>query len=266
MHKFDEAIALTMTSENVFTGRVGGAYGNMVGPFGGLTAATLLNAVMQHPQCLGEPISLTVNFAGPLAYDEFTIEAEPVRTNNSTQHWVILQKQAGKVVTSATAFFALRKDTWAEQELIAPTVESAQDLTPLASAKQLNWLNNYDMRFIQGGLDYDRGEPLENSLSRLWIRDHPQREIDFPALAAIGDVFFPRTFIRHQTFMPAGTVSITLQFHTDKTELAEVRDEFLLGEARASRVSKNYFDQTARFWSTQGSLLLSSHQMVYFKM
>jgi hypothetical protein len=38
----------------------------MIGPFGGVTAAQALNAVL-HPQRLGEPIAFTVNFAAALS-------------------------------------------------------------------------------------------------------------------------------------------------------------------------------------------------------
>jgi len=63
LHVFDEAIALTASSANLSTGRTSEAYRNMVGPFGGITAATLLNAVLQHPERIGEPVSMTLNFA-----------------------------------------------------------------------------------------------------------------------------------------------------------------------------------------------------------
>jgi hypothetical protein len=37
----------------------------MVGPYGGITAATLLKSVQQHPERLGEPLSLTVRWILP---------------------------------------------------------------------------------------------------------------------------------------------------------------------------------------------------------
>ncbi len=54
-HPFDQAIALTSTAEGEYTGATSPAYANMVGPFGGVTAAVALNAVLQHPALLGEP-------------------------------------------------------------------------------------------------------------------------------------------------------------------------------------------------------------------
>jgi hypothetical protein len=80
-HAFDQAIVLTPTAGGVYTGVMSPAYANMVGPFGGVTAATALNAVLQHP-------ALLVNFCAALADGAFDATARPVRTNRSTQHWV----------------------------------------------------------------------------------------------------------------------------------------------------------------------------------
>ena len=86
-HVFDTAIALQHQGGDDFTGHTSPAYWNMIGPFGGITAAIALNAVLQHPQLLGEPVALTVNYAGPVGQGPFTAQARPARTNRSTQHW-----------------------------------------------------------------------------------------------------------------------------------------------------------------------------------
>ena len=89
LHPFDQAMVLAPQPDGRFIGGTTPAYWNMIGPFGGITAAAALNAVMQHPQRLGEPISLTVNFAGPMAAGAYTALARPARTNRSTQHWIV---------------------------------------------------------------------------------------------------------------------------------------------------------------------------------
>jgi hypothetical protein len=50
-HVFDQAIALTASGDGVYTGATSPAYANMVGPFGGITAATVLNAVLRTRRC-----------------------------------------------------------------------------------------------------------------------------------------------------------------------------------------------------------------------
>lgn len=264
-HNFNDAIHLRALLKNEYQGVLTESYNNMVGPFGGITAATLLNAVMLHPERIGDPVSLTVNFAGPLALGEFTIEAIPMRTNNSTQHWMIVQRQNGEVATTATAFFAIRKETWGEQELTMPEAVSPDTLIPVKPRLPSHWVQNYDLRFVEGAFNPKEKKEQEISLSIMWVREQPERQLDFPGLASIGDSFFPRMFIRHQEFMPAGTVSLTLHFHATADELEKVGSAHLLASAQASRANRNYADQTANFWDKDGNLLLSSHQMVYFK-
>ena len=87
MTDFDRAVALAPQPDGSFLGHTSPAYANMVGPFGGITAAQALNAVLQHPQRLGDPVAFTVNFCAAMADGPFTALARPVRTNRSTQHW-----------------------------------------------------------------------------------------------------------------------------------------------------------------------------------
>ena len=64
-HPFDQAMALSVVgdpSEGRFEGLPSAYYWNMVGPYGGITAATVVKALLQHPQPLGqrglEPLKL----------------------------------------------------------------------------------------------------------------------------------------------------------------------------------------------------------------
>ena len=67
----DDVLSILQSNPNIRRVRIEGhtsdAYWNMVGPFGGITAATALNAVLQHPALLGQPVALTVNYAAALA-------------------------------------------------------------------------------------------------------------------------------------------------------------------------------------------------------
>lgn len=264
-HLFDQAIALTPVSPNLYKGATSEAYENMVGPYGGTTAATLLNAVLQHPERLGDPVSLTINFAGPVGAGEFEIEATPLRTNRSTQHWLLLQKQNGEVVTSGTAFFANRRETLSEQQLSAPPAPPAHTLQRMDISIR-TWFKQYDFRFVRGiPLMRRPADQPSDTESLLWVRDHPERPLDFSSLAALGDVFAPRVFLLREHFTPSGTVSMTHYFHATSDELERVGTGFLLGQATASRLHRNYADQVAHLWSEDGVLLLTSTQAVYFK-
>jgi len=265
-HPLDRATRLVRNADHSLTGCTDPAYANMVGPFGGVTAATLLNAALTHPERLGDPVALTVNYAGPMADGEFRIDALPVRTNRSTQHWSITATQADGITTTATALFALRRETWSSTETGFPQVPPAASLERMQAGAFAEWTKRYDMRFVRGGWA-DGTEPDRelDSVSTLWVRDDPPRPLDFLSLAAICDAFFPRIMIRRPRWVPAGTVSLTSYFHADARRLAAAGDRPVLGTARASHFGLGFYDQSAEIWSEDGALLATSHQVAYFK-
>lgn len=274
-HLFDAAIALAPQSGNTFTGASHPAWNNMVGPFGGVTAATALNSVLQHPDRLGEPVALTVNFAAALAPVPFTVEARPARTNRSTQHWVIefFQPNAEgemQTVLTATAVTAVRRDTWGSNDMPMPVVPVPADL-PVLLLKRMEWLNRYEVRPIIGGVPQrwdgqsQTDDPATASLSQFWMKDSPERPLDFASLTAMADHFFPRIMLRRATLVPVGTVSMTVYFHASAAELRDTGTGYLLGQARAQAFCNGFFDQTAQLWNQAGRLLATTHQTVYYK-
>jgi acyl-CoA thioesterase len=283
MHPFDEAIDLCPTAPHAFSGAAHPAYANMVGPFGGTTAAQLLQCAMLHPERLGEPVALTVNFAAPVADGPIRFVARPVRTNRSTQHWTIEAHQsqdpsegAGKgvgsgsvsgVVATATAVFAVRRETWSAVEALMPAhVPTPEALVRMPVKGMPAWPQRYDMRFVEGAFPaaFDEQEQA-HSRSTLWVRDEPERAMDFASLAAMSDSFFPRIYIRRRRRALMGTVSLTTYFHADSALLAQVGTRHVLGVAKALNYRHGYFDQTGELWSPEGQLLASTHQLVYFK-
>jgi hypothetical protein len=67
-HLFDEATQVT-AGDSRWQGRTSDDYWAFVGPFGGATAATILRALMEHPQAAGNPLALTVNYCAPIAQE-----------------------------------------------------------------------------------------------------------------------------------------------------------------------------------------------------
>lgn len=242
------------------------AWANMVGPYGGITAAQLLQAVLLDERRLGEPLALTVNYAGPIADQPLFIDAEAVRTNRSTQHWTLRLHQGGEVCTTASAVFATRRPTWSAAEAVMPAVPAAEAVPMETRRPPIAWVQRYDMRFVEGGWpDFSKPQELADSRTVLWLRDRPGRALDVAALAALADVFYPRVFRRRQRAVPAGTVSLTTYFHADAAELAAVGEQPVLGVAQGRRFVNGFFDQSAELWAPDGKLLASSHQVVYFK-
>jgi len=267
-HVFDAAIALAPAADGHGIGNYSGhthpAYANMVGPFGGVIGAALLNAIMQHPQRLGDPLSLTVHFAAPLADGGFSVQARAVRTNRSTQHWYVELLQDDGVAAFATAVTAVRRDTWHALDAVFPAAPPSDSIAPAPAIARAAWTACYEMRFVDG-IPGAPGSESASSESLLWIRDQPPRPLDFLSLSAICDAFFPRIFVRRPQWVPIGTVALTTYFHADAVQLAAQGSTPLLGRARALNFRKGFFDQTAEVWSGTGELLATTHQVVYYK-
>ena len=279
-HPFDEAMALAPLAASTeergpeapghFQGAPHPAYANMVGPFGGITAAQALAAVLRHPARLGEPVALTVNYAAALIDAPFRIEARPVRTNRSTQHWTVTLMQTDAqgvdgVMVTATCVTAVRRPTWSAVDAPRPDAPAPGQVARPPIPKRVRWIERYDMRPLAGPMPMQWDGSEADSLTRLWVRDDPPRPLDFPSLTALADVFFPRVWRRRARMTPAGTVSMSVYFHAGADELAATGEGYLLGQARAQSFFNGFFDQSAELWNEAGHLVATTHQIVYFK-
>lgn len=264
VHPLDAALLLEPIGDNAVRGLTRPEWGNMVGPFGGITAATLLHAIQIHPDRIGSPLAFTVNFAARIDDGEFEIRLRAVRTNRTNQHWFAELLQDGDVKTTATAVFGIRRESWSDTERRLPEVAQPEDVPRGSLIESVAWSHRYDMRFVEGGFPAE-GEASGSSTTSLWMRDLLARRIDYPALAAYCDVFYPRIFLRRGQYVPSGTISLTTYFHCSQDDLTHIDRDYVLGSAHANSFSAGYFDQTAYLWSRDGRLLASTHQIVYFK-
>ncbi|WOC12158.1 thioesterase family protein [Gordonia sp. MP11Mi] len=263
-HVFDEATAVARIDEHdgrVVRATTHPAYNNMVGPFGGITAATVVRALQDDPEALGEPLALTINYAAPIAEGEWDLALVLVRTNRTNQHWTFTIDQNGVVVATGTAVFGVRRDTWADTEDHAPDLPPIDQVPSSDFPDFIAWARNYDKRFVVGGL----GSASDDSTTTLWLRDEPARAIDYPSLTSMTDAFFPRVFLRHGTYMPAGTISLTTYFHATPDELAAQGADHVRATARGTRFGNGHFDQYGQIWGDGDILLATTHQLVYYK-
>lgn len=264
-HVFDEATAVEEVAPGIFRAHTHPAYNNMVGPFGGITAATVVAALQAHPEAQGHPLSLTMNYVAPIAEGDWDILITVLRTNRTNQHFTFLIDQGDGAVASGTAVFGTRRDTWGDTEIAFPDVPAPEDCAETEFPDFIAWAASYEKRFVQGGLATTATTPSANSVTTLWLRDRPRRNLDYRALSSIADAFFPRVFLRRGTYLPAGTISLTIYFHATPSEIEQQADDYLLGSAVGARFGHGHFDQYAQVWGRNGTLLATTHQLVYYK-
>ncbi len=264
-HPFDRATQVTTTD-----GRLRGAasedYFAFVGPFGGVTAATLLRAIMQQPERFGDPLSVTVNLCAPVAPGQFDLDVRLIKATRSTQHWFVELTQNGDVAAFATAVFAVRNPSWSHQAATMPSAPPF-DQVPRLPDIGVKWAQQYQFRFIKNPPNYTgKTQDVSGSpASTMWLSDATPRQIDFLSLLSMSDTFFARIFHVLGKIVPIGTVSITTVFHTDAADLAAENITHVLGIADANIFHKSYSDQTGQLWSPGGRLLATTSQTVYFK-
>jgi acyl-CoA thioesterase len=267
MHPLDEATRLRPAGAGSFTGRTSEAYWNFAGPFGGVTAGTLMGAVLAQERRLGDPCALTVNFTARIAAGAFTVALREVRTGRSVQHWYAELAQGDVVAANATIVCARREETWRHHPVSPPAAPPPEHLAPLPTAGRNAFLSQFEFRFAAGAPDFGPrfdGRP-RSARSCVWLNNAIPRPWDFTALAVFCDLFFGRIFHVQGTVFPAATVSLTAYFHVAAAALAALGAEPLLGVADATIFEAGFFDQTAQLWSRAGRLLATTTQIVSYR-
>jgi len=267
-HPFDAATQVECT-DGRWTGATSDDYHAFVGQFGGATTATLLRALMAHPDRAGDPLALTVNFCAPVSNGAFDLAPRLVKATRSTQHWSIdlTQPDVG-VAAFGTAVFAQRRETWSHQPAEKPQTSHYED-TPVYSRAGVAaaWIRQFEFRFAENAPNFG-GAPHPEPASphtKAWIGHSVPRVIDLISLSAIADAFFARIFHVRGELLPIGTVSMTTYFHVDAADLATEATTAVLGVADANVFHKSFSDQTGELWSASGRLLATTHQITYFK-
>jgi len=265
-HLFDDATRVT-AGDSRWQGRTSDDYWAFVGPFGGATAATILRALIEHPQAAGDPLSLTVNYCALIAQGDFDLDVRLVKANKSTQHWVVeLSQGDDEVTTLATAVFAERRPSWGHQQAAFPKTKPFETIQPYTKVAA-PWVKQYDFRFIDGdpNLSGAAKSVPASAFSKLWIGDRVPRKIDMLSLMSMSDAFFGRVFHAKRELVPFGTVSLTTYFHTGTEDLAGEDITRVLAVADAKIFYRSYGDQSGELWSPQGRLLATTTQIAYFK-
>ncbi len=249
--------------------RTSDAYWTFIGPFGGISAATAMRAVLEHPECEGDPLALSVNFCAPIARGEFTVRLRRARANRSSQHWLVefTQGESAEAVLTATVVTAARRASFSHQLARVPEMPAWEALAPMPNPSSLSWVAQYEFRFVEGMLVLSdtASEPPRSPRSLLWLRDAVPRPLDFLSLTAMSDAFFGRLFQVIGRVPPFGTVSMTTYFHAAADELRAHGSAALAGIADARVFHRSFGDQTVELYGAGGQLLATAAQVAYFR-
>jgi acyl-CoA thioesterase len=267
LHPFDAAIRLQTLGDGVSRGTTSADYWNLAGPFGGVTAAVLLQAILEHPRRQGEPVAITVNFCAALPKGSFEVAVRETRSGRSTQHWSAeMVDPDRRICATASVVCGVRREVWSHQSARAPAMPPAETIAPFPPVIPSAWLNRYQFRFAEGApVIRERDSALSGPASRMWVNDWPRRPLDFVGLTALSDTFLIRILHVRGYMVPIGTITMSTYFFADSAQLAAQGDRPLIATADGGIFSGGFSDQTAALWSDQGQLLATSSQVVWYR-
>jgi hypothetical protein len=253
-------------------------YGTFIGAFGGWTcAAGVLAAteLVNHANADGrDPLALTINFTGPVRDGFLCVEPVIAASTKSTTHvsltaWHETLPNQRTPAPAATMSLVFAKRRAGDRVDVTPMPE-AGSATPAAPAESLprarfandkvSWPAQYDQRMVLG----TPFQPNPGMRTLTWTRNADMAALTFARLAAMADASLPRIFFHYGAVSPISTVTMTVQFHCDASELAAVGNDFVLIEATANAARHGHFDQHVRLFSMAGLLLATSTQLVWF--
>jgi hypothetical protein len=266
MHSLDSATRLERLGPEQLSGNTSPLYANLSGPFGGWTAAVLMRAVLEDSRRQGAPVALTVNYCAAIADGAFEISCRERRTGKSTQHWSLELTQGERVAATASVVCGARRAVWSHHPASRPPIAAPSQLTAWDVGERNGWVARYEMRFAKGETSFEPRDPsdLREPVSLLWMRDKPERPLDFVSLAALSDAFIIRAFVVRGVGTAVGTITLTTYFHTDEAGLARQGSDYVLGHATANTFAGGFADQTAQLWGKEG-LLATSVQVVWYR-
>src|SRR6185369_14601593 len=189
------------------------------------------------------------------------------RTGRSTQHWSLELTQGERVCATASVVCGARRPVWSHHTASPPAIPAPEELKAWDVGQRNGWVARYDMRFAKGETNFEPRDPseLREPVSLLWMRDKPERPLDFISLAALSDAFIIRAFVVRGVSTAVGTITLSTYFHGDEAALAAQGTAPLRGHATAHIFSGGFADQSAQLWGQGGRLLATSTQIVWYR-
>jgi len=264
-HSFDDALDLTVddTADGRvrYSGVTPQAYQNMIGPFGGVSAALLAQGLKRSARDGLKLVSITTDFMSGMKDGPYSLSTICHRAGRSTEFWAanIQQAEASSPALRASAVFGETRDTieWTEGEM--PEAPPPEDCAPFVPPRP--WAEHIAIRPCLN-TDIFNAKSTRNAL---WVNFTQPRPLDDIGLVCLADTPTPRVFFVAHEFTVLSTISMTVYLHASDTDLKDAGSDWILLEANAGRGGNGFYDQHARLWSRSGKLLATTQQMVWYK-
>lgn len=253
--ELERAFALSPLGDGRWSAQADPGYEAVNGMLGGWTAAIALGAVSESARGNARPSAITINFVGQIEPgSEVHVQARRVGGGRSVSHWQseMTSPETADVLAYASVVLTERRDSDGRVDVEmpeAPEPDTCEVFHPPGPFGERTII-----RTVEGFPPYGRAD----TRSLGWVREMSGRAVDQLQLAYLSDVRPPRSFFWSDGPRVSATLTLSVYFHANESELAEAGDDFLLSEAFGTRGADSTSEEHVRLWSRQGALLAAS--------
>lgn len=257
--RFDRDTAAEALGDGRYGVRFHPAWWVVAGPNGGYVSAILLRA-MRAELGSDERVlrSLTVHFTAAPREGEAEVSVRVERAGRSLTTVSARLTQGDRLAALALAAFSgpyppaasyehsEMPDVPAPEDVPEPERGGAFEPPPFAA--------NFSLRPLFGPPPFSGGE---RALAGGWLRFRDPRPLDELALVALADAWYPAPFGVVERPSVAPTVDLTIHL---RAPLPREHDHVLV-ELRSDTARDGLFDEDARLWARDGTLLANARQL-----
>jgi acyl-CoA thioesterase len=257
-NRFDRDTAVRLVGEGLYEGRIDPGWWIERGPNGGYVAAIMLRALTEGvADTERTPRSFTQHYLAPPVEGPVHVEVRIERAGRRVSFVSGRMVQAGRLVATSQAAFALPMAGVEFCDIVPPDVPPPESLAPLRGMPDPPpFRDRYMTLWAIGALPLSRSS---EAVTGGWIRFAEPRSLDHLLIAALTDAWMPSVFSRLDERVGVPTVDLTVHFRAT-VDPADA-DDWCLVRFRSQMAADGFVEEDGEVWSRSGRLLAHSRQL-----
>jgi acyl-CoA thioesterase len=259
---FESALTLGPAQGGSCRVQIGAEWSQGRATYGGLVAALLSRALERELPAERGLRSCLIDFIGPIAPGEATIQANLLRTGRALSHGEARIVQGGAVCAIMVAAYGERRATSLKIEAApAPTLAAPEQLfrMPYLEGMMPRYQKQFEFRVAHGHVPY--AGALRANIAG-YVRHLAGGPIDAAGVLGLLDAWPPALLPKLTKFAPVSTVTWMVDVVTELPARGTQSDAFYRYEADAVAAEGGYASCEARLWGPDDRLVAASRQMV----
>jgi acyl-CoA thioesterase len=258
---FDTDTAVSPRGDGVYDVGIDRGWWIERGPNGGYVAALLVQGMLAE---VADPArhlrSLTVHYLAPANEGPAEVVVQVERTGRLVQYLTARLVQAGKLIATAQAAFAVVNA--AGPAFADPTFPGYPPPDAVAPAADppvvVPMRHRYEFRHVIGSPWDGPGKTAETGG---WIRLREQRPYDSALVAALSDAWYPAIFTRLTERVGVPTIDLTVHVRSVEALQRMRPDDWMAVRFRTTVAAEGYLEEDGELWAPDGTLVAHSRQL-----